>query len=90
MAKAVKGAIDKPEQSKEGHIFLGSKSTSDSEKNGNFESCHVQLTIVTRSVFPSLVVIQVKRNFLFEKMKKSDVHLFKSHQVLTLNEDKYS
>lgn len=96
MVKIVKDAIDKLEQSKakEGLSLFGSNSTSESEKNGNFQilSCSVDKSNQVSVAFLGFYFNSKKttRNFFFEKMKKSDVHLFKSEQIFTLNEDQYS
>lgn len=90
--RVVKDTIDRLKQSDEGLNLFDSNSTSD--KNGNFQilSCTVDKSNQVSVAFlgSHLKSSEIAPNYFFAKMKKNDVHLFKSNQVFTLNEDVYS
>ena len=92
MEKVVKDTIGSLEQSTQGLTLLDSSGSS--EKNGNFQilPCTVDKSNQVSVAFLGFYFNSSKilRDFFFEKVKKSDVHLFKSDQVFTLNEDQYS
>ncbi len=90
--RTVKDTIDRLAQSDEGLTLFDSNSTSD--KNGNFQilSCTADKSNQVSVAFlgSHLKSNEIKHNYIFAKMKKNDVNLFKSNQVFTLNEDVYS
>ena len=88
----LKRTFDRLGESQEGLTLFNSNSSS--LKDGNFQilACtfnkkHQISAFLLRSHFKSNKIV---RNYFFENMKKNDVHLFKSAQAITLDEDVYA